>query len=282
MDCPPVRFASHSCRAWLIWLALGVAVTISPATAADTLRVITLGDSITKGERPGVLSKETFSARLQADLRQNAIRVEVVNVGIGGERTDQAVKRLARDVLDKSPHVVTVMYGTNDSYVDLGSSTSRISPEEYRRHLRTIVERLQEAGVRVVVMTEPAWGEESRLNGLGENPNGRLAVYMEVCREVARATDALLVDHFAHWSAQSQRGTKIQDWTTDGCHPNPRGHEELARRIFHTILPTMQRLADQHDAWDERTRPAPRDGTNTGARTRRSPRKFWRSGSKFW
>ena len=250
----PVHLAFQAQRIVLNLGLLAASLNLAPAHAAEVLRVITLGDSITKGERSGVLADETFAARLEADLRQNAIRAEVVNIGIGGERTDQAVKRLDRDVLNKSPHVVTVMYGTNDSYVDAGSPASRISPEEYRRHLRTIVERLQAAGVQVVVMTEPAWGEESRPNGLGEDPNLRLAVYMEVGREVARATGSLLVDHFAHWSAQSKRGTKIQAWTTDGCHPNPRGHEELARRILHVILPTMQRLADQHDAWDERAR----------------------------
>jgi lysophospholipase L1-like esterase len=254
MGFPPVHLAFQAQRIVLNLGLLAASLNLAPAHAAEVLRVITLGDSITKGERSGVLADETFAARLEADLRQNAIRAEVVNIGIGGERTDQAVKRLDLDVLNKSPHVVTVMYGTNDSYVDAGSPASRISPEEYRRHLRTIVERLQAAGVQVVVMTEPAWGEESRPNGLGEDPNHRLAVYMEVGREVARATDSLLVDHFAHWSAQSKRGTKIQSWTTDGCHPNPRGHEELARRILHVILPTMQRLADQHDAWDERAR----------------------------
>src|SRR5690606_5370987 len=107
-----------------------------------------------------------------------------------------------------------------------------------------IVTRLQRGGVTVVLMTEPAWGEEGRPNGLGEDPNVRLSSYMEICRNVARTAEVPLVDHFAHWKAQSRRGVRLQDWTTDGCHPNPRGHDELARRIFNVILPTMQRLAD--------------------------------------
>ena len=57
-------------------------------------RVVMLGDSITKGVRPGVKPAETFAARLQLALRADGIAVEIINAGIGGERTDQAISRL--------------------------------------------------------------------------------------------------------------------------------------------------------------------------------------------
>src|SRR6185437_765682 len=89
------------------------------AHAADaTFRIVTLGDSITKGVRGGVKADETFSARLQAMLREKGVAVEVINAGIGGERTDQALRRLEKDVIARKPNLVTIMYGTNDSYVD--------------------------------------------------------------------------------------------------------------------------------------------------------------------
>lgn len=223
---------------------------LSAVARGETLRVVTLGDSITKGVRSGVTAEQTFAARLEASLRRQGLRVEVRNVGIGGERTDQAVQRLQRNVLDARPHLVTIMYGTNDSYVDKGATESRISADEYRTHLLALVERLRAAGVVPVLMTEPAWAEESR-NGIGEDPNVRLAAYMEACRAVAKQAECPLVDHFAHWSAVAAKGTKLRPWTTDGCHPNPRGHEELAHRITQVVLPLAQRLADRHDAWDD-------------------------------
>ncbi|MFY8056278.1 MAG: SGNH/GDSL hydrolase family protein, partial [Planctomycetaceae bacterium] len=51
-------------------------------------RIIVLGDSITKGVRSGVTAEETFGALLQRDLLAAGRTVEVLNQGIGGERTD--------------------------------------------------------------------------------------------------------------------------------------------------------------------------------------------------
>jgi lysophospholipase L1-like esterase len=48
----------------------------------------------------------------------------VENLGSGGERTEQALKRLQRNVLSLAPRLVTVMYGTNKSWVDAGKSDS--------------------------------------------------------------------------------------------------------------------------------------------------------------
>ena len=71
--------------------------------------------------------------------------MHVHNVGIGGERTDLALQRLERDVLSQRPHFVTVMYGTNDSWVDGGKSASRLSEQQYEANLREIVRRLTAA-----------------------------------------------------------------------------------------------------------------------------------------
>ena len=138
----------------LVFLAL----LALPAMAGE-IRIITLGDSITKGVRGGVKAEETFSALLERTLRQNGLQVTVKNVGIGGERTDQALKRLDRDVISQQPQFVTIMYGTNDSWVDIGKTESRITAEAYEANLREIVKRLQAAQIQAVLMTEPMFGE---------------------------------------------------------------------------------------------------------------------------
>lgn len=201
-------------------------------------RIVVLGDSITKGVRTGVAADETFAAYLMADLTAAGHNVEVVNLGIGGERSDQALARLARDVISLKPAVVTIMYGTNDSYVDPGAKSSRLSPEEYGRHLRSIVSELRDAGIQPVLMTEPCYGVSATANGIGEHPNLRLQIFMDVCRDVARETETPLIDHFAHWKTQNEFGTDVGTWTTDQCHPNPSGH----RRLADTMLPTLKKL----------------------------------------
>lgn len=197
-------------------------------------RIVMLGDSITKGVRPGVTAEETFAHLVQVELRKQGHAVEVVNVGIGGERTDQAMKRLERDVINRKPQFVAIMYGTNDSYVDKGATDSRLSADDYRTHLTGIVSRLKNASVKPIMMTEPRWGKAAR-NGLDENPNVRLAKFMEVCRDVARKQDVPLVDHFSHWSEREAAGVYTAEWTTDQCHPNPAGHKIMADLIVPVI-----------------------------------------------
>jgi len=223
------------------------------AAHAEPLRIITLGDSITKGVRPGVKADETFAAFLEKRLQQQGIRVAVTNAGIGGETTVGAQKRLANDVLAKSPHLVAIMYGTNDCYVDKGKTESRVSLVDFKSNLANLIDRMHKAGITVVLMTEPAYAENGPKNGIGEESNLRLGQYMMACRGVAKQKDVPLVDHFAHWSAQLAKGVKLQPWTTDGYHPSPRGHDDIAHRILQVILPITQQLADKHQAWDDQS-----------------------------
>jgi lysophospholipase L1-like esterase len=87
-------------------------------------------------------------------------------------------------------------------------------------------------------MTEPRWAPGEK-NGLNEDPNERLEKYVEVCRAVAKEKKFTLVDHYEHWKKAEADGTKIRDWTTDGCHPNPRGHREMADLIRPVLLDAL-------------------------------------------
>jgi lysophospholipase L1-like esterase len=206
-----------------------------PKSSSQQVHIVTLGDSITKGARRGVTDKQTFASLIEVALRDSGQSVRVTNVGIGGERTDQALKRLGR-ILELRPDVVTIMYGTNDSYVDTGKTDSRISCEQYRDNLVRLVTELLGRGITPVLMTEPRWADDAKPNGVGEHPNVRLEKYVEACREVAALWRVPLVDHFAGWSKARKDGVTLRDWTTDGCHPNPAGHIVLAN----TMLPVLE------------------------------------------
>jgi len=210
---------------------------------ADDARpvIVTLGDSITKGVRQGVTAEETFANRLLVLLKMEAdIDAEVVNVGIGGERTDQALARLEKDVLTKRPVIVTIMYGTNDSYVDKGKDASRLTVDEYTANLQDLVKQLRAAGVTPILMTEPRWGAAASPNGVGEHPNVRLKKYVEACRAVAKESETPLVDNYADWSEAVENGTDVGTWTTDQCHPNAEGHEKIARAMLPVVRKALE------------------------------------------
>ena len=143
---------SPTTRALVFALALFAAIGSSVAQETESERptIMALGDSITKGVRPGVTAKQTFAAVVGKEHNQI-----VGNVGIGGERADQAFSRLDADVISRRPRFVLIMYGTNDSYVDPGKTESRITVESYRNNLTSIVEQSLLAGIEPILMTPP-------------------------------------------------------------------------------------------------------------------------------
>jgi acyl-CoA thioesterase-1 len=205
------------------------------------IEIVMLGDSITKGVRPGVNADETFSSRLEKLLQERDIAARVTNAGIGGERTDQALVRLTKDVIAKKPRVVAIMYGTNDSWVDQGKSEPRLTLDEFRDNTMQLVERLRRAGITPILMTEPSHGKKSAPNGLGEHPNLKLEHYIAATRDVAKELGVPLIDHFADWTAAEANGQDLTDWTTDQYHPNPAGHVRMAELILPVMLKEIAR-----------------------------------------
>jgi acyl-CoA thioesterase-1 len=203
------------------------------------VRIVFLGDSITRGVRTGVTAEDTFASRVQAALAKEKVTAVVYNRGIGGERTDQALKRLDRDVLALKPDVVAIMYGHNDSHVDRGRKDQRISTEEYEKNLRLLVVAVRKAGARPVLMTPPCYNRKARQGGLpDESPNVRLEKCVLATRRVAKELKVPLVEHWAHWVRQRDRPEDVTGWTTDGYHANPRGHAEMTA----VILPVLRKV----------------------------------------
>lgn len=205
-------------------------ISFTWVTLANQPTIVALGDSITKGVRAGVTAGQTFAAIVGREHRQ-----VMLNVGIGGERTDQALKRVDAAVISKQPRFVLIMYGTNDSYVDQGKTESRITVNSYRSNLESLVSKLLLSGIEPILMTEPRWAADAPLNGIGEHPNVSLERFVKACRQVAVENDIPLIDHFEHWTRAEASGKNLRQWTTDGCHPNPAGHSEIAKLILSTL-----------------------------------------------
>ena len=216
-------------------LVVGLVVSIGSAQAAAPTTVVMLGDSITKGVRQGVAVDETFSSMLAKRFEHAGIAVQVVNQGVGGETTAGALARFATDIVPLKPRIVVLMYGTNDCHVDAGKSASRLSRAEFRANLEKLIAQIRAAGAEPMLMTEPCYAQRSPANGLGEHGNVRLAQYMADCRQVAAGRDAVLIDIFANWTAAQNAGQSIEEWTTDGYHPNPLGHQQIAESVYEPL-----------------------------------------------
>lgn len=225
----------------LLWLLLAALSATGRADEPRPKVVLTLGDSITKGVRPGVTAEQTFSAIAEKDLAAKGHAVRVVNVGIGGENSEQALARLEKTLFDQHPDIVAIMYGTNDSYVDKEKSAERIVPSRFRTNLEAIVASVRRSGGEPILMTEPRYAQQSPANGLGEHCNVRLEPYAAITRETAEKLGTPVIDHFAAWTKAETGGTNLRDWTTDGYHPNSAGHTEMAGRLVETVDRVLRR-----------------------------------------
>ena len=70
---------------------------------------------------------------------------------------------------------------------------------------------------------------------------------MVACGTVARTRRVPFVDHFHHWAWAELRGIDVEGWTTDGCHPSPAGHRELAVLLTPHVRQLLARESDARE-----------------------------------
>ncbi|MBC8876437.1 MAG: SGNH/GDSL hydrolase family protein [Planctomycetes bacterium] len=217
-----------------------------------SLRIVAFGDSITNGMSPaGMKETDTFRDIARRELSEKiGAKVEVVNAGINGDIVTLAIERLKRDVLDRKPDIVTIMFGGNEAgfyrpETNGFADTPRVSRDEFKAALNKIVDRIQAARITVVLMTCPPmteryWGmklEPYQKHGINFLVKG----YAQAMRDVADEKGVELIDVYRAF----QQKPKRLDYFPDGLHPDARGHrviadllvERLARVIGRQPLP---------------------------------------------
>ncbi len=167
--------------------------------------VICFGDSLTFGT--GASEGNDYPSRLAA-----RIDLPVINAGVPGDTTADALERLERDVLSRSPCMVLLTLGGNDL-------KNRVPREEAFENLETIVEAIQEAGALVVI-----GGVDIPFYGRG---------FGEAYRELAEKTGSVLVPN-VYEDILGRR-----DRMSDPIHPNDRGYAVLARHFHEAIEPYL-------------------------------------------
>lgn len=213
-----------------------------------SVRIVALGDSITNGAGlAGVKEAETFREIARRELTEKlGCKVEVVNAGVNGDIVTLAIKRLEKDVLDRTPRIVTVMFGGNEAGFyrpETGgfADTPRVDREQFKTAVGTLVDRLRAARITVVLMTCPPmteryWGmrlEAYRKHGI----NFLVKDYAQAMREVAAEKQAALVDVYRAFD----QNRAWLDYFPDGLHPDARGHRVIADLLVEELARILGR-----------------------------------------
>ena len=109
--------------------------------------VVAFGDSITEGY--GVQRIDAYPAQLERALTAKGISAKVVNAGVSGDTTNNALDRVD-SVIAAKPSLVILEFGGNDGL-------RGFPPDLTKKNLGEVIARLQKAGARVslVGMTLP-------------------------------------------------------------------------------------------------------------------------------
>lgn len=202
----------------------GTDVTSQPgrSTAAvreDRPRIVAFGDSLTAGL--GVAQEEAYPAQLQRRLEASGYRYRVINAGVSGDTTAGGIRRVDW-VLNSKPAVVVLELGANDGL-------RGIDPAETRSNLEAIIQRLQAAGVTVV------------LAGMKLPPNyGKdyTARFAAVYPELAQKYHVLLMPFFLEGVAASEGLNQA-----DGIHPTEAGYRIIVENLLKMLQPFLTKPA---------------------------------------
>ena len=172
-------------------------------------RVVCFGDSLTAGEGAG--QGEDYPSRLAA-----ALKVPVVNAGVSGDTTEEALKRLERDVLDQNPLLVVVILGGNDFL-------RHSSHQQTFGNLATMIQRIEARGAMVVLA--------SVQGGLFGD------VYRKEYQLLAKKYKTAFIPNILDGIISNP------SLKSDMIHPNAAGYQKMAERILETVQPLLEENA---------------------------------------
>ncbi len=222
-----------------------------------------MGDSITAG---GV-KKDGYVTLVMEALKNEGLDVSSVPAGVSGNRSNDMLVRLDKDVISKKPQWMTLSCGVNDVWhfkLRLGKRTFQGVPlEDYKKNITAIIDKAQAANVKVMILTATMIGEDPE-----RELNKNLIPYNDFLREIAKEKHCLLADlnkdmqealkkipdvkgkakMFGEPDYKRDIANKL---TTDGCHMNKLGNIMMAKGVLRAFGLSEEKIAAAEKTWLE-------------------------------
>jgi acyl-CoA thioesterase-1 len=195
----------------ICWLAIAL------RAAAPAKVLVCFGDSITAGY--GLDASQSYPAALEPLLSKRGFNYRVLNQGVSGNTTKDAVARV-NSIVALHPEVVVVEFGGNDGLRGLPLDATR-------RNLDLVLTTLQAAKIRILLV------------GITLPPNygaDYIQSFNAVYRDAAGKHHVPLMP-MLYDGIYTVRGT-IQE---DGIHPTAKGSEMIAEHLVPQILPLLHK-----------------------------------------
>jgi acyl-CoA thioesterase-1 len=194
--------------------AAGQALRVGTAVAAQPIKILALGTSLTQGY--GLPPGTEFTVQLQVALKKSGIDAVVTNAGVSGDTSAGGLARLDWSLADH-PDAAIVELGSNDML-------RGIAPSETEKNLRAILDRLKAAHVKVLLT-----GMHAQRNLGADYVKQFDAIYPRLAKDTHVLFYPFILDGVALNPKLNQ---------ADGMHPNPAGVKIIVARI----LPLVKKL----------------------------------------
>ncbi len=203
------------------------------------IKIVCFGDSLTYGY--GVLDQIAFPYRLSQDLpkRYPNHTFTVINSGINGQTTREALQRLQGSILGRKPQIVFILFGSNDCALNEGQYRT---PYEYEQNYRQILDRI------LSLTTQHAFHSEKTLPILLTPPsmvdtdfypfttNERLEAYGQIVQNLAKEYELPCIDLFAQYKKIENPKQYEDCFQFDGIHLSNQGYEVLYTCLQETLF----------------------------------------------
>jgi len=173
--------------------------------------ILFMGDSLTEGYQ---LSKEeAYPALIEKELKKRFQDIKVINGGVSGATSASGLKRLDW-YLNAKPDIMVLALGANDGL--RGMKT-----QETEKNLSLVIEKAKNRGITVILA-----GMKMPTNMGGPYRNQFESIFSKLSKKYSLKLIPFLLEGV---------GGRPEFNLPDGIHPNPRGHEVMARTVLKVL-----------------------------------------------
>ncbi len=194
------------------------------------MKIVFFGDSITESNRNildpndlGVGYVKIAAGKLR--LLYPDAELDILNRGVGGDRTAELLQRIQTDVVDEHPDVVVLAIGVNDVWHRflLGKE---VTLEQFTENYQKLVEIIKGTGAKLLLLQPFVLNMEdkSRLRPYLQKFNGAIS-------EIAAREKLTLIPLDEIFTGLTQ-DIKPEQFSVDGVHPTHRGCRYIADLVI--------------------------------------------------
>ena len=150
-------------------------------------RVVVFGASNTERYMPGLHWSDILEVGIRSSFGR---KFHLINSGVSGNNTREALKRFDRDVASFKPDIVIVTLGGNDCNP---KPEKFVSESEFASNMDLIVKKIRDLGALPIIQTYYKMDLEAMEPNLARD----FVHNMEIVRDLAKKNNWNLVDHYS-------------------------------------------------------------------------------------